>query len=203
MLSADENENKPIGKPERKAKTQQSGKKSEARKRKEGQAQAAKKDQLLEALERASVPVEEPVSQPTEKPAAVEEPVSLQAAEPAAAAPVSNEGSATETSVVATTPAPASEPEETAPVSLQTIANAYGDYSKKSFEQTSAFVTRLAGAGSLAKAFELQSAFAREAYETFVTESCRIRKLHSELAKQRFGSFEGFVSRMTGTTRNR
>lgn len=188
MLSADENENKPIGKPERKAKTQQSGKKAEPRKRKEGQAQAAKKDQLLEALERASVPVEEPVSEPIP--------------EPAAAPAVTREGSATETSVTETAPAPPTEPADPTPVSLQTIANAYGDYSKKSFEQTSAFVAKLAGARSLANALELQTAFAREAYETFVTESCRIRKLHSELAKQRFGSLEGFVSRMTGTTRN-
>jgi hypothetical protein len=186
MLSADENENKPIGKPERKAKAQQSGKKAEPRKRKEGQARAAKTDQLLEALERASVQVEEPVSEPIP--------------EPAAAPAVASESSATETSVAETSLAPATEPP--APVSLQTIANAYGDYSKKSFEQTSAFVTKLAGARSLANALELQTAFAREAYETFVTESCRIRKLHSELAKQRFGSLEGFVSRMTGTTRN-
>ena len=94
------------------------------------------------------------------------------------------------------------EPAEPTPVSLQTIANAYGDYSKKSFEQTSAFVAKLAGARTLANALELQTAFAREAYETFVAESCRIRKLHSELAKQRFGSLGGFVSGMTRTTRN-
>ena len=197
MLSADENENKPIGKPERKAKSQQSGKKAEERKRKEGQAQAAKKDQLLEALERSSAPVEDPVSEPIP--------------EPTAAPAVSSDSSATETSVTETPPAPATvaaeatavtEPAEPTPVSLQTIANAYGDYSKKSFEQTSAFVAKLAGARTLANALELQTAFAREAYETFVAESCRIRKLHGELAKQRFGSLGGFVSGMTRTTRN-
>jgi Phasin protein len=193
MLSADENENKPIGKPERKAKTAQSGKKAEPRKRKEGQQRAEKKDQLLQALERASAQVEEQVS----------EPVAELTAEPV----MSTVSSATETPLPEMSPIPAAAPAEAAPVeatpvSLQTIANAYGDYSKKSFEQTSAFVTKLAGARSLANALELQTAFAREAYETFVTESCRIRKLHSELAKQRFGSLEGFVSRMTGTTRN-
>jgi hypothetical protein len=212
MLSSDENENKPTGKGNpRKAKasaktnaktnaktsiktsektdpgkTAEPGKKSEPRKPKLAPSPGPKPDQLLEALQRLGAQVEEPVSEPAE--------------EPAGAATMSNEGSATESplpDIPETSPTvPAA---EMTPVSLQTIASAYGDYSKKSFEQTSSFVAKLATAGSLDKAFELQTSFAREAYETFVAESRRIRELHRELAKQRLTRLEGFVM---GTTRS-
>jgi hypothetical protein len=184
MLSSDENENRPIGKVGKtKGKAEQPGKKGEPRKRKEAKSPAPKPDQLLDALQRASTQVDEPAGEPTR--------------EEISASVVSAESSATVSTLPEMSPIATTEPTETASVNLQTIANAYSDYSKKSFEQTSSFVAKLAGAGSLGKAFELQSAFAREAYETFVAESCRIRELHGELAKQRLARLEGFVSKMT------
>ena len=109
------------------------------------------------------------------------------------------ESAPSETALIETLPAPVAQPADATPVSLRTIADAYGDYSKKSLEQTSSFVAKLAGARSLANAFELQTAFAREAYETFMEQSRRIRELHRELAKQRLTRLEGFV----GMTRGR
>src|SRR6202007_1611844 len=79
------------------------------------------------------------------------------------------------------------------PVSLKTIADAYGDYSRKSLEQTSDFVARLVTTRSLSGALALQSAFARQAFDTFVAESRKIRELHREMAKQRLHKLEGFV----------
>jgi hypothetical protein len=90
--------------------------------------------------------------------------------------------------------APAMPAESARPVSVQTIANAYGCYAAKSLEQTGSFFGQLAGARSFNKAFELQTEFARQAYETFVAESQKIRELHSELAKQRMRSLEGLVT---------
>ena len=52
---------------------------------------------------------------------------------------------------------------------FQAIATAYGDYAKKSFEDTKAFVEKLSGVRSLDKAIEVQTEFAKTAYETFVT----------------------------------
>src|SRR4051812_45584705 len=72
------------------------------------------------------------------------------------------------------------------PVSIQTIANAYGDYTRKSLEETTSFVEKLTGVRSLDKAIELQAEFAKQAYETFVAESQRICELYSELARQIF-----------------
>jgi hypothetical protein len=85
---------------------------------------------------------------------------------------------------------------DTAPVSLQTITNAYGDFTRKSIEQTSAFFEQLAGVRSLSQACELQGEFARQTYETFVSESRKIRELHSELTMQRLRHLEGFVAKM-------
>jgi Phasin protein len=88
---------------------------------------------------------------------------------------------------------------ETAPVSYQTIANAYGDLTRRSLDQTTSFFEKFWGVRSLDKVFELQSEFAKQAYDNFVAESQRIRDLHRELAKQRLERWEGFV----GMTRAR
>ena len=89
----------------------------------------------------------------------------------------------------------------TASASFQAIATAYGDYTKKSFEDTKAFVEKLAGVRSLDKAIEVQTEFAKTAYETFVTESQKIGALYGDLAKQSYKSFGGFVAKMTPTNR--
>ena len=48
----------------------------------------------------------------------------------------------------------------------QAIATEFADYSKKSFEEGSAALEKLLGAKSLEKAIEIQSAYAKSAYET-------------------------------------
>jgi hypothetical protein len=94
-------------------------------------------------------------------------------------------------------PAAASEPPLS--VDFQTLATAYGNYTKKSFEQTQAFVEKLSGVRSLDKAVEIQTEFAKQAYETFVTESQKIRELYRGLAKKNLQPFEGLVARKTPT----
>ena len=88
-----------------------------------------------------------------------------------------------------------------ASVDFQTLATAYGNYTKKSFEDTKAFVEKLSGVRSLEKAVEIQTEFARQAYETFVTESQKIRELYSGLAKQSLKPFEGLVAKKSQPTR--
>jgi hypothetical protein len=90
----------------------------------------------------------------------------------------------------------------TAPVNIRVIAEAYGNYSRISFEQAASFFEKLAGARSLGKALELQAEFARETYETFVAESCKLRAMHAELARQRFRHLEDLMSRMTNPARD-
>ena len=88
-------------------------------------------------------------------------------------------------------------PADNFPVSIQTIANAYGDYTKKSLQDTRSFVEKLMGVRALDKASEMQTEFARQAYGTFVAESQKICELYSELAKQIFKPMEGFVAKVT------
>jgi hypothetical protein len=85
--------------------------------------------------------------------------------------------------------------------SLQAIATAYGDYTTKSFEDTKSFVKKLSGAKSFDKAIEIQTGFAKTAYETFVTESQKIGALYGDLAKQSYKPLSGFVAMMTPTNR--
>jgi hypothetical protein len=80
---------------------------------------------------------------------------------------------------------------------IQTIATAYGDYTKKSFEDTRSYVEKLSGMKSLDKAIEVQTEFARSAYETFVAESQKIAGLYTDLAKQSFKPFEGMVAKFS------
>ena len=87
------------------------------------------------------------------------------------------------------------------PGGLLAIATAYGDYTKKSFEDTKLFVEKLSGVKSLDKAIEVQTEFAKTAYETFVTVSQKIGVLYSDLAKQSYKPFGDFVAKITPTNR--
>ena len=78
---------------------------------------------------------------------------------------------------------------------VQAIATAYGDYAKKSFEDTKSFVEQLSGVKSLDKALEAQTEYARSAYETFVAESQKIAGLYTDLAKQTVKPFEGMAAK--------
>jgi hypothetical protein len=84
---------------------------------------------------------------------------------------------------------------------VQAIATAYGDYAKKSFEDTKSFVEKLSGVKSLDKALEAQTEFARSSYESFVAESQKIAGLYTDLAKQTFKPYEGLVSKFTPAAR--
>lgn len=80
---------------------------------------------------------------------------------------------------------------------VQAIATAYGDYAKKSYEDTKSFVEKLSGVKSLDKAVEAQTEFARATYETFVAESQKIAGLYGDCAKQTFKPFEGLVAKFS------
>jgi hypothetical protein len=83
------------------------------------------------------------------------------------------------------------------PISIQTIANAYGDYTRKSFLESGSFVEKLMRVRSFDKAIEVQTEYARQGFANFVAESQRICELYSELAKQIFISpWERFADKV-------
>jgi hypothetical protein len=85
--------------------------------------------------------------------------------------------------------------------SFQAIATAYGDYTKKSFEDTTSFVEKLSGVKSLDKAIEIQTEFAKSSFDTFVAESQKIGALYGDLAKESCKPFGGLTAKMTPTNR--
>ena len=87
------------------------------------------------------------------------------------------------------------------PGGFHAIATAYSDYTKKSFEDTKAFVEKLSGAKSVDKAIEIQTEFARSAFEMFMAESQKIGALYRDLATQSFKPFGGFLATTTPTNR--
>ena len=93
-------------------------------------------------------------------------------------------------------------PAESHPVNIQTIANAYRDYTRQSLQETGSFVEKLMAVRSFDKAIEVQTEFARQAYANFVAESQKICGLYNELAKQIiFRPWVGFAARVTQTGR--
>jgi len=83
------------------------------------------------------------------------------------------------------------------PVTIRTIAAAYGDYTTRSFEEGTSFVAKLMGVRSFDKAIEVQTEFARQAYANFFAQSQRICELYGELAKQAFRPWERFAAKVT------
>lgn len=80
---------------------------------------------------------------------------------------------------------------------VQKIAMAMSDYSKKSFEDNSAFFEKLAGVKSFDKAVELQTDYAKGAYESFVSEATKIGEMYADLAKECYKPVESYVSKFT------
>jgi phasin family protein len=65
---------------------------------------------------------------------------------------------------------------------LQDLAAESADYAKKSFAASSATCERLLGARSVEAAIQIQSDYAREAYEGFVAEANKFSELYAKVA---------------------
>jgi hypothetical protein len=175
MPSTDEN--KPAGKPG------QRNRKPEQRSRKLAQPQSPKPDQQQDAEQQTSAAAVSAETFPMDAIASSENPST------GALVPIDNFSVG---AVLRT---------DSFSIGFQTIAAAYGAYTRKSFEQTGSFIERLSGVRSLDKAIEIQAEFAKQAYETFLAESQKICELYGELAKQIFRPWEGFVARATQAAR--
>lgn len=78
---------------------------------------------------------------------------------------------------------------------FQAIAAEVADYSKKSFEESTAAMEKLMGAKSVEKAIEVQTDYVKSAYEGFVSEATRLGDLYSDFAKETYKPFESALSR--------
>jgi hypothetical protein len=76
---------------------------------------------------------------------------------------------------------------------VQAIATQVADYSKTAFEQNSGMVEKLMGAKSIEKAVEIQSAYAKTAYEGFMAHATKLSELYTDLAKEAMKPFESVI----------
>jgi len=79
----------------------------------------------------------------------------------------------------------------------QAIAAEVADYSKRSFEDSTKVLERLLSAKSLDKAIEIQSDYAKTAYESFVAQTTKMGELYADLAKETYKPFEAYAAKVT------
>jgi len=79
----------------------------------------------------------------------------------------------------------------------QAIATQIADYSKHSIDQGTKTMEKLLGAKSPDKAFEVQTEYARAAYEGYVAHATKLSQLYTDLAKETFKSYQDFASKLT------
>jgi hypothetical protein len=65
---------------------------------------------------------------------------------------------------------------------LQDIAAESTDYSKKAFAANSAMLEKLLGARSVEAAIQIQTEFAKQAYEGFIAQATRVSELYTRVA---------------------
>jgi hypothetical protein len=81
----------------------------------------------------------------------------------------------------------------------QAIAIEIADYTKRSFEDGTKTMENLLGAKSLDRAFEVQTEYAKAAYESYVSEVTKLGELYSDLAREAFKPYQSFVAKVTPT----
>ena len=79
--------------------------------------------------------------------------------------------------------------------SIQTIATAHADYTKKATQDGFDFFAKLTSVKEPAKVMELQSEYVKNAYETFVAESTKISELYADLFKQTTKPLEALIAK--------
>ncbi|NNM71932.1 phasin family protein [Enterovirga aerilata] len=76
---------------------------------------------------------------------------------------------------------------------IQSAAVEAVDYAKRSFEQGSQTVEKLAGARTLDTAVEIQGEYLRAAYENFVAQATKMGELAAATAKEAYAPVETLV----------
>ena len=77
---------------------------------------------------------------------------------------------------------------------FQEIATEVADYSRKSFEESTAVVEKAFAAKSFDKALEVQTDFAKGAYEAYVGQIAKIGEMYMNTAKEAYKPFEGQIA---------
>jgi len=78
---------------------------------------------------------------------------------------------------------------------LQGIASEVTDYSKKALEDGTQAFEKMVGAKSLEQAFEIQTTFAKSAYDNYVAQFSKLSEMYVDLAKEAYKPVETAVTK--------
>jgi hypothetical protein len=81
---------------------------------------------------------------------------------------------------------------------LQEIAAESSDYSKKAFAAASATMEKLLGSNSVESAIQIQSEYAKSAYEGLVAQASKIGEIYVKLATEAFKPVETALAKAQG-----
>ena len=79
----------------------------------------------------------------------------------------------------------------------QSIAAETSDYTKKSFEKSCELAEKMVAVKKMDEAVQLQTEFAKSAYEDFVAGATKIGEIYTAMAKDAFKPFEAAARKMT------
>jgi len=82
---------------------------------------------------------------------------------------------------------------------VQAIAAEISDYSKKSLEEATAALEKLAGAKSLDVAAQVQAEYLRSAHADFVASASKLGELYAALAREAYKPFESVLAKAATT----
>jgi hypothetical protein len=85
----------------------------------------------------------------------------------------------------------------------QAIATEVADYSKKSFEDSTAAFQKIIGTTSVEKAVEVQTEYLRSSCEDLVAETAKIGELYAGMAREAYKPFESALWKAPFAPNNR
>ncbi len=78
----------------------------------------------------------------------------------------------------------------------QAIATEVQDYSKKALEAGSAYVEKILGVKALDKAMEVQTEYAKAAYEGFVAHATKLGEMYTAMGKEAAKPIEAVIAKV-------
>ena len=84
----------------------------------------------------------------------------------------------------------------------QSIVAETTDYAKKSFEQGTAALEQLVGAKTLKNAIQIQTDYARAAYEGFVAQATKVRGLYVTVAKEALKPHGSLIAKIASSAKS-
>jgi len=78
---------------------------------------------------------------------------------------------------------------------IQTIATEMTDYTKRSVENSTKALEKMVGAKSIDQIVQVQSEYAKAAYEDYFAEATKLGKLCADLGTEAFKPYEGLTAK--------